>query len=145
MDKHLHGMWLDINEHYFDNQLIPLADIDYGELSGPDGIGAHGIYIGNGNCIIIDQLFKFDEEAVRKDVELEKNKLEIVYRLVLHEMLHQAVHQNAGRIIGGHGQEFLEEARRVAKLLAQPEPTEENVARWPLNFLIDMIADERNP
>jgi len=134
-------MWVEINKRYFDDQFTALAEIDYLILSGSDGIGAHGMYSGNGKCIIIDTLFKFDGEAVRSGNLEEQFKFDLVYGLMMHEMLHQSVHEKAGRIIGGHGPAFLEEAKRVASLLEEPAPTPENVARWPLQPMVDVLTE----
>jgi hypothetical protein len=92
MDRRLQEMWEDINPRYFDGELEPLADIDWGETSGPGGFGAHGVYF-KSRCIAIDEKYKFDEEAIRAGNEEEKAKLEVAYGLLMHEMVHQVLYQ----------------------------------------------------
>jgi hypothetical protein len=98
---HLHSMWEDINNRYFGGELKPLA-IGWGGISGPEGIGAHGKFIAASRCIIIDEKFRFDEVAIQNGSEEEERKCEQTYRLLIHEMIHQAVHQRTGAK-GGHG------------------------------------------
>jgi len=125
-------MWEEINETYFSGELQPLAAIGWEETSGEDGIGAHGMFVAASRCIIIDQKYRFDADAIREGDENERAKCEIAYRLMMHEMVHQAVHQREGKK-GGHGAPFLAEAERISRLMGEEPPTAENVLRWPLH------------
>jgi hypothetical protein len=133
----LRSMWADINTRYFGGELTPPSDISWQEISGPNGIGAHGVYFDKVNAIAIDQKFRPDLAAVKAKDATEGEKLEIVYRLVLHEMIHQSLHEKHAPSPGGHGASFCSEAERVSKLLAENgievvKPTLENVRQWPL-------------
>jgi hypothetical protein len=135
-------MWEDINQLYFGGELKPVADIDWGELSGEQGIGAHGVFFDKSRCIAIDEKFRFDEEATKAGSKEEKRKLECAYRLLMHEMVHQALYQRKAPRPGQHGESFLAEAVRISKLLGDEPPTEENVHRWPFHAAVppDMPA-----
>jgi hypothetical protein len=139
MDKDLHGMWTDINRNFFAGELQPLAAIDWGEISGPASMEAYGRFIPKAKCIIIDEQFRFDKEAIRtgekEEAEKEKNKVECAYRLLMHEMVHQALHQKEAAQPGQHGASFLAEADRISKLAGMECPTAENVDRWPFQAL----------
>jgi hypothetical protein len=89
----LRGMWEDIKQRYFGGELEPLAAIDWDEISGDNGIGAHGVFFNKSRCIVIDEKFRFVEEAIRAGDEEENRKVECAYRLLMHEMVHQALHQ----------------------------------------------------
>jgi len=55
-----------------------------------------------------------------------------VNRALLHQMVHQKTTEDyAVTPAFGHGVLFLEEARRVDKLMGWPETKEEDAARWP--------------
>jgi hypothetical protein len=131
MDKDLLGMWTDINTNYFAGELQPLAAIDWGETSGSEGIGAHGVFFPKSNCIVIDKKFRFDEEAFRAGDKEEAEKVECAYRLLMHEMVHQALHQTKAPQPGRHGASFLAEAERISKQTGLEPPTAENVHPWP--------------
>jgi hypothetical protein len=131
MDKHLHSMWTDINTRYFGGDLQPLAAIDWGEISGPKGIGAHGVFYPKSNCIVIDEKFRFDEAAIKASDKEEEEKLECAYRLLMHEMVHQALHQKKAPDPGKHDESFLAEAKRISTQAGFEPPTAENVHQWP--------------
>jgi hypothetical protein len=131
MDKHLLSMWTEINKEYFGGELQPLAAIDWEETSGSEGIGAHGVFFFKSNCIVIDKKFRFDEEAIRAGNKEEKGKLECAYRLLMHEMVHQASYQKEAPQPGRHGESFLAEAERISKQMGLEVPTAENVHQWP--------------
>lgn len=133
----LRSMWDDINARCFDGELTPPVDISWQETGGENGVGAHGIYFPKVNAIAIDDRFRPDTEAVRSGDRSETMKLEITYRLVIHEMIHQALYQKRAPSPGGHGASFCSEAERVAGLLVANgievvAPTLENAKRWPL-------------
>jgi hypothetical protein len=133
-------MWEDINRSQFGGELKPLAALDWGELSGENGIGAHGVFFPRSRCIVIDQKFKFDDEAIREGNEEEKRKAEQAYCLLMHEMVHQALYQKRADKPGGHGATFLAEAERISKQMGQELPTSDNVKRWPFHVnLSDFI------
>ncbi|SOC89928.1 hypothetical protein SAMN05421890_4917 [Ensifer adhaerens] len=132
----LRSMWDDINAACFAGELTPPADISWQETGGENGIGAHGVYLPKPNAIAIDERFRPDIAAVKAKDPKEIGKLEIVYRLVIHEMIHQALHQRNAPTPGGHGASFCSEAERVAKLLAASgievvTPTLDNAKYWP--------------
>jgi hypothetical protein len=107
MDSQLQKMWEGINQRHFDDELKPLAAVDWDEISGENGIGAHGLFFPKSRCIVIDENFRFDEEAIRAGDEKEKYKAECAYLLLIHEMVHQVLYQRkapqpgARRIISG--------------------------------------------
>jgi hypothetical protein len=133
MDRHLQTMWDEINQRHFGGELEPLADIDWAETSGENGIGAHGVFFEKSKAIAIDEKFRFDEEAVKKGDEKETGKVEHAYRLLMHEMVHQALYQKKASQPGGHGASFLAEAERISQQLGLMPPTAQNVQRWPLD------------
>jgi hypothetical protein len=133
MDRRLQEMWEEINQRYFSGELEPLADIDWAETSGDNGIGAHGVFFDKSRCIAIDEKFRFDEEAIKAGDEGESRKVECAYRLLMHEMVHQALYQRKAPQPGGHGASFLAEAERISKQLGQEPPTAANVQRWPFD------------
>jgi hypothetical protein len=132
MDSQLQKMWEGINQRYFDDELKPLAAVDWDEISGENGIGAHGLFFPKSRCIVIDENFRFDEEAIRAGDEKEKYKAECAYLLLIHEMVHQVLYQRKAPQPGGHGASFLAEAERISKQMGQELPTAENVKRWPV-------------
>lgn len=132
MDKHLQTMWHEINKAHFDGQLQPLATIDWGKTSGPEGIGAHGKFFQKSKCIVIDEKFNFDEDALHAGDKAEAAKAEVAYRLMMHEMVHQALHQKKAPDPGGHGASFLAEAQRIAQQLGEKPPAAEDLHQWPL-------------
>jgi SprT-like family protein len=132
MDKHLQTMWEEINRDHFGEELKPLADIEWDELSGENGIGAHGRFFPKGNCIAIDEKFRFDEKAMKAGDQQELKKIKVAYCLVMHEMVHQLLHQRNDPKSGGHGESFLAEATRISKQMGVEPPTTENVHHWPL-------------
>lgn len=142
MDKLLESMWDELNNRHFEGQLEKLTAIGWGELSGPKGIGAHGKFIPRSKCIIIDEMFKFDPEAMKRKDPQEWGKFDIAQRLLLHEMVHQSLHQKKKPNPGGHGASFLEEAQRIAQSLGEKPPTADNVDRWPGTSLFDIPVDD---
>lgn len=136
MDKHLRTMWEEINQLYFAGELEPLADLDWGETSGKNGIGAHGVFFNKSRAIAIDEKFRFDEEAIKAGDAKEAGNAECAYRLLMHEMVHQALYQKKAPQPGGHGASFLAEAERISKQLGLEPPTAENVNRWPFDDLV---------
>ena len=129
-------MWRTINDAHFGGQLTPLATIDWAHTSGPEGIGAHGRYYPKSKCIVIDEKFKFAKDAIHSVNKAELSNAEIAYRLLMHEMVHQALHQNKASKPGGHGTAFLKEAQRIAGQLGEKLPTEGDVDKWPLTGLL---------
>ncbi len=51
---------------------------------------------------------------------------------MIHEMVHQALHQKNSPNPGGHGASFLAEAQRIAQQLGEKPPTAEDAHQWPL-------------
>lgn len=131
MDKDLLSMWTEINQEYFAGELQPLAAINWEVTSGPEGIDAYGIFVAKSNCIIIDEKFRFDEAAIQAGDKKEEAKAEYAYRLLMHEMVHQALHQKNAPRPGGHGVSFLAEAERISKQMGIEAPTAANVHQWP--------------
>lgn len=137
MDSELCSMWKDINDKCFGGELLPLADIDWGETSGKNGFRAHGFFSPKSRCIAIDQIFRFSADAIRSGDKTEEANAMIAYGLMMHEMVHQALHQRNVAQPNGHGDAFLEEAQRIAALTGESSPTAENVRSWPLNFPVE--------
>jgi len=133
MDDDLRRMWQEINEDHFAGDLKPLTSIDWAAISGEEGIGALGRFYPKSRCIAIDETFRFNREAIRAEDKIEEIKLEVAYRLLMHEMIHQALHEKKAPNPGGHGASFLEEARRIAQQLGEKTPAEEDARHWPLN------------
>jgi len=131
MDEDLRRMWQEINEAHFDGQLEPLAAIDWGPISGDHGIDAFGVFFPSSKCIVIAERFRPDRDATPAGEESEKAKVEVAYRLLIHEMIHQALYQQNAPRPGGHGSSFVDEARRIADQLGGKQPTEEDACRWP--------------
>ena len=130
----LMDMWVSNNERFFGGKLKPPLEITWQELSGENGMGCHGVYFDKSNCIAIDEKFKFDPAMVEL-VEDEARKANIADCLVLHEMIHQAMHQNGEPKFGKHGEAFIREASRVALIAGGTAPTSrEEAERWPLLF-----------
>jgi hypothetical protein len=133
MDKHLQSMWVEINQSFFAGELKPLRDIDWGETSGPNGIGAHGRFF-KSRCIVIDEKFRFDEAAIKAGDKKEEGNAECAYRLLVHEMVHQLLDERNSP--QGHGASFLAEVQRISKQMGEEPPTAENATRWPFHFKI---------
>lgn len=134
MDEDLLSMWSEINKECFSGELQRLAAIDWGEISGSEGIGAHGVFFPVSNCIVIDMKFRFDKEAIRAGDKKERIKLECAYRLLMHEMVHQSLHQKNAARPGRHDKSFLAEAERISKQIGLEAPTAENVHLWPFRL-----------
>jgi hypothetical protein len=132
MDTDLEKIWTDFNDACFSCSLKAVLDIDWHELSGEHGIGAHGKYLPRINAIAIDQLVKFDANAVRAGDASAKRKYEIASGLVLHEMVHQSLYEKNAPHPGQHGQSFIAEAWRISELLGLTAPNEQSASRWPL-------------
>lgn len=133
MDEILLNIWHEHNRRFFDCALEPPREIAWQELSGEQGIGAHGIYLDKVKCIAIDERFRFDPEKTTTD-SAEKGKVAIVYGLVLHEMVHQALHQQGEENFGKHGDAFIKEASRIAEIAGGITPKgHEEAVRWPLS------------
>jgi len=111
--------------------LTPVSDIDWLPLTGKEGIEAFGVYFHRANAIGIDERFKFDADAIRACDPKAEARLETTYRLVLHEMVHQAQYQKSLPRPGSHGPSFVAEATRIAGNLGVPPPTEGTAHRWP--------------
>ncbi|MCP4120462.1 MAG: SprT family zinc-dependent metalloprotease [Bacteroidetes bacterium] len=131
MNEVLESLWIKINSDFFDGKLHPLAEIEWVELSGENGIGAHGRYVPQSMCIMIDSRFEPDKIKLRHKDKTEEAKLEVSYRLLVHEMVHQALHEKNAPNPGGHGKSFLEEAHRVSKILEVPPPNISECSSWP--------------
>lgn len=132
MDQHLKGMWEAINQQFFGGELEALWAIDWGPISGPGTMEAFGRYIPQSKCIIIADRFQFDADKIRSGDKQEAAKAEIAYRLMLHEMIHQSLHQIKAPSPGQHREAFIAEAERIAVLLKVPPPLNEvDAARWP--------------
>jgi len=131
-DDLLLSMWTEINAAHFGGTLKPLAEISWLPLSDEEeGIDAFGIYFPKSNAIAIDERFKPDETKVRAGDPTEEAKLEVTYRLVVHEMVHQAARQRQLPRPGGHGESFIAVAAPVAVSLGTEPPTAATADRWP--------------
>jgi hypothetical protein len=134
--NHLQGAWAEINDRHFSGELEPLAAVDWGEISGNQGIGAHGVFFPQSRCIVIDEKFRFVDKLVRAGNEAETCKVEWAYRLLMHEMVHQALFQRNAPKPGKHAEAFLAEAIRISKQLGEEPPIAANVHRWPLHLIL---------
>lgn len=131
-DDLLLSMWTEINAEHFGGTLNPLSEIAWLPLSDEDeGIEAFGIYFAKSNAIAIDERFKPDEAQIRAGDPTEEAKLEVTYRLVVHEMVHQAAHERQLPRPGGHGESFIAVATSVARSLGTEPPTAATAGRWP--------------
>ena len=117
MDRDLLDIWQTINKDCFGGRLRVVTDIDWHQLSGEDNLDAFGIYIPQVGSIAIDERFKFDKARCAARDEVELAKVEVAYRIVMHEMIHQALHQKEVDGFGGHGTEFVDEAAPIAAKL----------------------------
>lgn len=124
-------MWIELNDRFFDGSLKEIIDVDWHALAGDENHNAYGIYMDKVRCIAIDEQFEFDPAGVEAGIETEIAKKEISYRLVLHEMIHQALHQKGVERFGGHGAEFVEQASSIAPKLGIAAPTKKDAHRWP--------------
>ncbi len=141
-DDLLLSMWTEINTLHFGGTLKPLAEIAWLPLSDEeDGIRAFGVYFALSNAIAIDERFKPDEAKAQAGDPTEDAKLEVAYRLLIHEMVHQAAHQRQLPRPGGHGASFIEVATPVAASLETEPPTAATAARWP--DLMPLLAKHR--
>lgn len=132
MDEHLKSMWEDINERYFGGELEELWAIDWGPISGPGTMEAFGRYIPQSKCMIIADRFQFDAAKIQAGDEKEEAKLEVAYGLMVHEMIHQALHQKQASSPGQHQDAFIAEATRIAERLKVSAPIDKaNSAQWP--------------
>ena len=131
MDHQLESMWKTINTTLFEGKLSPLAAINWEETSGPNGIGAHGKFVPQSKCIMIDQKFRFDEGA-KSPKEIAKRM--VALSLLVHEMVHHALHERGAPSPGQHGEAFMAEARRISKIMGGVEPSKEDLAQWPVDL-----------
>jgi hypothetical protein len=132
MDEHLKSMWEDINKMFFDGKLKELLAIDWGAISGEGTMEAFGRYFQKSKCMIIADRFQFDAARVGAGDEKEGAKAEVAYRLMIHEMIHQALHQRRAPSPGKHRDAFIAEATRIAQCRKEQAPINEaEAARWP--------------
>ena len=131
MNERLNSMWAEINKRFFNDELKPLALIDWDEIGGDEGLNAHGFYEKRGRGIYIDDEFEFDEDRVISGDAKEHAKVEASYLILLHEMIHQALHERGDPNFGQHQQPFLDEAVRIAAIMKVEPPTLDAVNQWP--------------
>jgi hypothetical protein len=132
MDNDLKCIWDGINDEFFDCRLNAPSDIDWHLLSGADNLEAFGMYLPWPKSIAIDEQFRFDRGRCDAGDEAEMVKVKIVFCLVLHEMIHQSLHQKGEARFGKHGAEFVAEATPISARLGIAPPTELNAHRWPI-------------
>lgn len=131
-DELLFSMWNHINVAHFGGILKPPAEIAWLPLSDDtEGIEAFGVYFAKSDAIAIDERFKPDLAKFEGGDQTEAAKVEIAYRLVVHEMIHQAAHRRQLPYPGGHGESFISVATSVALTLGIEPPTETSAGRWP--------------
>ena len=132
MDPELSALWSNFNMQAFGGQLHPLSGIDYHVTSGADGIGAHGVYFHRSNAIAIDEKFRYDRAKVVARDQIETAKCDVVMMLLVHEMVHQALHQRQALKPGKHDDAFMAEAARISPLIGVDAPTSKTeAAGWP--------------
>jgi hypothetical protein len=132
-DEYLERTWQALNKDCFEGKLDELWALGWGELSGPNGIGAHGFYRPQSKCIVIDSRFKPDWEKALENNAAELVKADLAVRLLAHEMLHQALHQRNASRAGQHGEAFIDEATRISGIMNWHAPADEKeAAQWPL-------------
>lgn len=131
MDAELLSMWREINLRHFAGELEEPTTIFWEPLTGgPDSLEAFAIYLPYARSIAIDSRFQFDPERIESD-ETEGAKLEAAYRILIHEMIHQAQYQRKSPSPGGHGKSFIEIATPVAESLGLSAPTADDAPEWP--------------
>ena len=140
MDDLLLDMWTKINKEAFGGGLEQLAALSFETLSGQDGIGAHGRYVPQSRCMMIDARFEPDSTKANNGNKLELAKCYVTYLLLVHEMVHQSLHLKNAKQPGGHGDEFIVEASRVAEVLRLGAADKDNAARWPPETVAAMKA-----
>lgn len=131
MDSRLFLMWRELNHNLFENELEPVTDISYFPLTREEGIDAFGVYFQGHNAIVLDERFRPDPALHRAGDPVEEAKGEVVTRLLIHEMIHQAQHQRGLERAGGHGVSFIAVAGPIAEKLGVATPTEATAGRWP--------------
>ena len=132
MDDDLLSIWRGANDEFFGGRLTPPADVDWHPLTeGEDSLEAFGLYLPQVPSIAIDERFRFDPEQVGQGDLRENAKMEVACGLMIHEMVHQAQHQDRSPGAGGHGPSFIEIATAVAASMGTPPPTEADARRWP--------------
>lgn len=132
MDPELSALWSNFNTQAFGGELRPLSGIGYDVTSGEDGIGAHGVYFHKSNAIVIDEKFRYDRAKVLAGDLVEMAKCEVVMMLLVHEMVHQALHQRQALRPGKHDDAFMEEAARISPLIEVEGPSSKAEAEgWP--------------
>lgn len=133
MDEDLKRIWDSFNDEFFDSQLNAPNDIDWHSLSGTENLEAFGMYMPRIKSIAIDEQFRFDNVRCDAGDEAELAKAEAACRLVLHEMIHQSLHQRGESRFGKHGAEFVAEATPISLKLGIAPPTERDAHRWPVS------------
>jgi hypothetical protein len=131
MDSRLFFLWRQLNDEFFDGELSPVSDVGWHPLSGAENLEAFGIYMHRHNAIALDGRFKPDSALYRAGDEAEEAKGEVAWRLLLHEMIHQAQYQRQLERPGGHGASFVAVATQIAEKLGEAPPTEATASRWP--------------
>lgn len=132
MDADLLAMWHDINDNHFAGRLKPPADVDWHALTEQgESLEAFAIYLPYGQSIAVDDRFQFDFKLVAGGDAAENAKLEVVYRLLIHEMLHQLQYQTGAKDAGKHGKSFVLEAASVARSMGEQPPTSLEADAWP--------------
>ena len=132
MDTDLLAMWHDINDNHFAGRLKPPVDVDWHALTEPgESLEAFAIYLPYVQSIAIDARFQFDLRLAAGGDAAENAKIEVVYRLLIHEMLHQLQYQTGAEGAGKHGQSFVLEAASVAQSMGELPPSSLEADAWP--------------
>lgn len=132
MNADLLAMWHDINDAHFAGRLTPPTDVDWHALTEPgESLEAFALYLPYARSIAVDARFQFDLALSAGGDERENAKIEVVYRLLIHEMLHQLQYETGAKGAGKHGQSFVLEAASVAQSMGEPPPTSSEADAWP--------------
>jgi hypothetical protein len=152
----LRQIWHDLNSACFGSSLVEPEHIGWIDFSTePDIEEDFGYFFAKTNSIAISHRFQYFEDQEleckrlasdstlsrqEKLLELKKfNAVEIVLRLVAHEMVHQAAHQ-AGKSLAQHDETFIQHASGVANYFEIPGPTLADADQWP-NFQYFLIQE----
>lgn len=145
--QYLREIWRELNQNCFNSALREPNNIGWLDLSGEEDLEQNnGYYFPNYESISLSHRFQYAEEQAQKCEEIgadqklspaEKiesiNKyqaIEIIYRILAHEMVHQAAHQ-AGESPSSHEGVFTKHAKGVVDYFNIPDPKGKDAEIWP--------------
>jgi len=137
----LMDQWRKLNDDHFGGRLQEPPEVDWVE-----GISAFGQFGRVFGAIGINAQFRDVEESVRAakvskrmPTDEECARLVFVLGILLHEMVHQALHSDGSRS-GAHADEFVAMANSIDQVaeLKWPVCTADNAARWPFPEQVEL-------